>query len=250
LWDPTVHKITINRDVIFDESSLIKSNVDVQMKQQEVPKYQKIQFETGSNTDENEHEQVSEDVHEEVPAEENVDGDDIQQIVDEPQTSLRSTRVIVPPRRYDDFVSSVSLSTKDDEPSCYQEAVKGSNSDKWKEAMKNEMKSLERNATWDMVKIPRDRKTVGCKWVYKLKKGVDDKVERYKARLVVKGYSQKEGIDFHEIFSPVVKTISIRIVLALVALLDLDLEQLDVKIGFLHGDLDEEIYREQPEGFV
>jgi hypothetical protein len=82
LWDPTAHKITINRDVIFDESSLIKSNVDVQMKQQEVPKYQRIQFETSSNIDENEHEQVSEDVHEEVPAEENVDDDDIQQIVD------------------------------------------------------------------------------------------------------------------------------------------------------------------------
>jgi hypothetical protein len=141
LWDPTAHKITINRDVIFDESSLIKSNEDVQMKQQEVPKYQRIQFETSSTTDTNEHEQVPEDVHEEVPAEENVDGDDIQQIVDEPQTTLRrSTRVRVLPRRYDDFVSSVSLSTNDDEPSCYQEAMKGSNSDKWKEAMKDEMK--------------------------------------------------------------------------------------------------------------
>jgi hypothetical protein len=78
LWDPTAHKITINRDVIFDESSLIKSNVDVQMKQQEVPKYQRIRFETSSNTDENEHEQVPEDVHEEVPTEENVDDDNIQ----------------------------------------------------------------------------------------------------------------------------------------------------------------------------
>jgi hypothetical protein len=138
LWYPTAHKITINKDVIFDDSSLIKSNVDVQKKQQEVPKYQQIQFETSSNTDESEHQQVSEDVHEEVPAEENVDDDDIQQIVDEPQTSLRrSTRVRVPPRRYDDFVSSVSLSTIDDEPSCYQEVVKGSNSDKRKKVMKD-----------------------------------------------------------------------------------------------------------------
>jgi hypothetical protein len=136
------------------------------MKQQEVPKYQKIQFETSSNTEENEHKQVSEYVHEEVPAEENVDDDGIQQIVYEPQTSLRrSTRVKVPPRRYDDFVSSVSLSTNDDEPSCYQDAMKGSNNDKWKEAMKDEMKALERNATWDLVEIPRDMKIVGCKWV-------------------------------------------------------------------------------------
>jgi hypothetical protein len=81
-----------------------------------------------------------------------------------------------------------------------------------------------------------------------MKKGVDDKVERYKARLVAKGYSQKEGIDFHEIFSPIVKLVSIRVVLALVSLLDLELEKLDVKTTFLHGYLDEEIYMEQPKG--
>jgi hypothetical protein len=119
-----------------------------------------------------------------------MDDDDNQQIVDETQTSLRrSTRVRVPPRRYDDFVSSVSLSTNDDEPSCYQETVEGGNSEKWKEAMTDEINSLAKNGTWDLVELPRDKTTVGCKWVYKLKKGVDDKVERYKARLVAKGYS-------------------------------------------------------------
>ena len=125
------------------------------------------------------------------------------------------------PKRYDDYVTSVSLTANDDEPLCYREAVEGSNSDKWKEAMKDEMKALYKNATWDLVERPNDRKNVGCKWVYKLKRGVDDKEERYKARLVAKGFSQKAGIDFHEIFSAVVKIFSIRIVLALVALLDL-----------------------------
>jgi hypothetical protein len=72
--------------------------------------------------------------------------------VDDPQTSLRrSTRVRNPPRRYDDFVSSVSLSTNDNEPLCYQDTVKGSNNDKWKEAMKDEMNALEKNAIWDLV---------------------------------------------------------------------------------------------------
>jgi hypothetical protein len=171
--------------------------------------------------------------------------------VDEPQTSLRrSTRVRNPPRRYDAFVSSVYLTNNDDENSCYQEAVKCSNSDKWKEKMKDEMNSLAKNATWDLVELPRNRKTVGCKWAYKLKKGVDDKVERYKARMVAKGYSQKACIEFHDIFSRVVKIVSIRSVLALVALLDLELEQIDLKTAFLHGDLHEDIYMEQLEGFA
>ena len=83
-----------------------------------------------------------------------------------------------------------------------------------------------------------------------MKKGVDGKVERYKVRLAAKRYSQMESIDYHEIFPSVVKLVSIHIVLAIVALLDLELEQLDVKTTFLHGDLDDEIYMEQPEGFV
>ena len=112
--------------------------------------------------------------------------------------------------------------------------------------MKDEMKALDKNATWDLVEIPKDRKIVGCKWVYKLKKGVDDTKDRYKARLTAKGFSQKAGIDFHEIFSPVVKIVLIRIVLALVTLLDLELQKLYVKTEFLHGYLDEEIYMEQP----
>eukprot|EP00253_Pinus_taeda_P019725 PITA_19725 len=116
--------------------------------------------------------------------------------------------------------------------------------------MKDEMMALVKNATWDLVELPKDRKVVGCKWVYKLKRGVDDKEDRYKARLVMKGFSQKAGIDFHEIFSPVVKIVSILIVSTLVALPDLELQQLDFKISFLHGDLDEQIYMEQPEGFV
>jgi hypothetical protein len=112
--------------------------------------------------------------------------------------------------------------------------------------MNEEMDALERNKTWDLVELPKGRKVVGCKWVYKLKKGVDDKVKRYKARLVAKEYSQNEGIDFHEIFSPVVKLVSVRVMLSLIALLDFGLEQLDVKTTFLYIY----IYMEQPEGFV
>ena len=112
------------------------------------------------------------------------------------------------------------------------------------------MDSLEKNKTWELVKLPKDRKTVGCKWVFKFKKQVDGKVERYKSKLVTKGNSQMEGIDYHDIFSLVVELASIRIVLALVVLLYLKLDQLEVKTTFLHGDLDEEFFMDQLEGFV
>ena len=114
--------------------------------------------------------------------------------------------------------------------------------------MKEEMDSLKKKKTWESVELPKDGKIVGCKWVFKLKKCVDGKVERYKSILATKGYSQMEGIDYHEIFSPIVNLVSICIMLALVSLLDLELEQLDVKTTFLHGDLDEDIYMEQPKG--
>ena len=111
------------------------------------------------------------------------------------------------------------------------------------------MRSLLENHTYDLVKLPKEKKALKNKWVYKLKTENNSSQQRYKARLVVKGFSQKKGIDFEEIFSPVVKMSSIRVVLGLAARLNLEVEQLDVKTAFLHGDLEEEIYMEQPEGF-
>ena len=113
------------------------------------------------------------------------------------------------------------------------------------------MESLHRNKTWVLVKPPKDKKIVGCKWVFKRKESSPgDEGVKYKARLVAKGYSQVPGVDFNEVFSPVVKHCSIRVLLALVAMFDLELEQLDVKTAFLHGDLEELIYMQQPEGFL
>ncbi|GKA12670.1 reverse transcriptase domain-containing protein, partial [Tanacetum coccineum] len=118
-----------------------------------------------------------------------------------------------------------------------------------KEAMQEEIKALHKNKTWELVPLPGGRKPIRNKWVYKIKRNGDDQVERYRARLVVKGYAQKEGIDFNEIFSPVVRMTTIRVVLAMCATYDLHLEQLDVKTAFLHGNLEEEIYMLQPKGF-
>ena len=103
-------------------------------------------------------------------------------------TPRRSLRERKPPKRYTDFISSV-LFTDDGEPSCFQEASDCIGNSKWKVEIQEEMDSLEKNKTWELVKLHKDRKIVGCKWVFKLKKGVDGKVQRYKAILVTKGYS-------------------------------------------------------------
>ncbi|KAH9714562.1 hypothetical protein KPL71_020696 [Citrus sinensis] len=118
------------------------------------------------------------------------------------------------------------------------------------ELKSEEIEALHKNKTWELVPLPRGRKAIGNKLVYKIKRSGNDQVERYRARLVVKGYAQKEGIDFNEIFSPMVRLTTIRVVLAMCATFDLHLEQLDVKTAFLHGQLEEEIYMLQPEGFA
>ncbi|KAL5838732.1 hypothetical protein ACOSQ3_015901 [Xanthoceras sorbifolium] len=135
------------------------------------------------------------------------------------------------------------------EPESYNEAITDQHKTEWLKAMQEEMKSLHENHTFDLVKLPQGKKALKNKWVYKIKSEEGSSQPRYKARLVVKGFGQNKGVDFEEIFSPVVKMSSIRVVLGLAASLNLEVEKLDVKTAFLHGDLDEEIYMEQREGF-
>ena len=111
------------------------------------------------------------------------------------------------------------------------------------------MDSIYKNGTWVLVPLPKDRKALPCKWVYKYKYTYDKTSPKYKACLVAKGFKQEHGVDFDEIFSPVVKMTTLRMLLALAVNQDLELVQMDVKTAFLHGDLDEEIYMEQPEGY-
>ena len=106
------------------------------------------------------------------------------------------------------------------------------------------------NQVWDLVDLPLNRKVIGNKQVLRIKRKADGTIERYKAKLIAKGYTQQKGVDYEETFSPVVKFASIRLILAIVAHLDLELHQMDVKITFLNGELEEEIYMAQPQGFV
>nr|CAN60205.1 hypothetical protein VITISV_036061 [Vitis vinifera] len=116
--------------------------------------------------------------------------------------------------------------------------------------MKDEMSSMRCNDVWDLVELLNGAKAIGCKWFFKTKKDSLDNIERYKARLVAKGFTQKEGIDYTETFSPVSKKDSLHIIMALVAHFDLELQQMDVKTAFLNGELEEEVYMKQLEGFL
>ena len=112
------------------------------------------------------------------------------------------------------------------------------------------MNSIRANKTWDLVELPKNRRALPCRWVYRLKETFDSTNPKYKARLIAKGFRQEYGIDFDEIFSPVVKMTTLRFMLDVVATENLELIQVDVKTTFVHGDLKEEIYMEQPKGFV
>ena len=136
------------------------------------------------------------------------------------------------------------------DPVTFLDTVHSPQYDKWNIAMKEEMLSMANNDVWDLVEMPENFKPIGCKWVLKTKKDAKGKIERFKARLVAKGYTQKEGVDYIETFSPVSSKDSFRIIMALTAHFNLELRQMDVKTTFLNGDLYEEVYMKQPEGFV
>ena len=115
--------------------------------------------------------------------------------------------------------------------------------------MKEEIAALDRIQTWELMGKPKDVMPISCKWVYKIKHRADGSIERYKARLVVRGFSQQYGLDYDETFSPVAKLTTVRLLLALAASRGWNLWQMDVRNAFLHGELDREIYMEQSLGF-
>ncbi|KAG8492422.1 hypothetical protein CXB51_009695 [Gossypium anomalum] len=134
-----------------------------------------------------------------------------------------------------------------EEPCCFEEAEAHQG---WKQAMDDEIAMIEKNKTWELVPRPTNRKVIGVKWVYRAKQNADGSLNKLKARLVVKGFSQKYGLDYMETFAPVARLDTIRLLIALAAQKQWKIHQLDVKSAFLNGLLQEEIYIDQPQGFV
>ena len=222
-WDYENRKIIRSRDVIFNEKVMYKdkSIAESSSSSTEAEKKEFVEFEEISGNDV----QISPEAVQEEPG---------------TPALRRSSRIPKPIQRYSPSLHYLLLSDSG-EPECYDQAMQVEDSVKWESSMKDEMDSLMSNQTWELAELPPGKKALHNKWVYRIKEEHDGN-KCYKARLVFKGFQQKEGVDYNEIFSPVVKLTTIRLVLKIVAAENLHLEQLDVKTAFLHGDLEEELY--------
>ena len=166
---------------------------------------------------------------------------------------------VQPERRYplrdrkpkiEDYMEYSFMANNCNDPIDIENALSRSDGKLWREAVYEELKALADNKTWELVSRPTNKNIVKCKWVFKRKVGADGEIQRYKARLVAKGFSQKFGEDYFETFAPVVRISTVRLLFGLAAELDLEIDHIDITTAFLNGDLQEDIYMEQPPGFI
>ncbi|CAI7787450.1 unnamed protein product [Closterium sp. NIES-53] len=264
VWDLEHGKLVVSRDVVFYEDTFLSKSMivpsviiippplDVTDEADEAP--------TGSPPSTNEGENGSGAV--------GVSGDEGNAKESEPSSpptitptlaSTRTRRNPHPNSKYDGY----SLVAGDDEgggdamcleaytntPSTYQGAMSSAEATEWERALQEEYDSLMANDVYELVPMPPGAYLVGSRWVFKKKLGPNGEVERYKARLVAQGYTQKEGLHYNDTFALVTKSATLRTLLALAGALDLEVEQLDVKTAFLYGHLKEEEYMKQPPEF-
>ena len=235
-YKPSENKVFVARRAVFLERELISNQqggnkIDLEEVQESTDERPDVGTSQQPSEVESEHDNAETNVH--------------------PLPPRRSGRARHEPERYGFLISEGDELLVDlNEPTNYREAAAGHESAKWKEAMDNEMQSMEDNQVWELVDPTPGCKPIGCKWVFKKKTDMDGKVNTFKARLVAKGFTQTHGVDYDETFSPVAMLKSIRILLAIAAFHDYEIWQMDVKTAFLNGKLSEEVYMTQPEGFV
>ena len=251
------HKVVVSRDIKFQES-LKECEEKVQLPLQDI----------GIEQEEPEESTDSSMKTDKTSDEEHTDTE-IEEESQQPSSTrrLRDRSTLKKPEHLDDYVMitedlvngsehldgyvmiAEDLADKTEYPETFEEAVSSKNHTEWKKAMNSEIASLEENRTWDLVNLPQDAKAIPCKWVFRLKTNPDGTIDKYKARLVIKGFSQRRGIDYNQTFSPVARMGTIRSVLSIVASEQMHLTQFDVSTAFLYGKLEETIYMQQPTGY-
>ncbi|GJR00472.1 zinc finger, CCHC-type containing protein [Tanacetum coccineum] len=138
----------------------------------------------------------------------------------------------------------------EDDPKIFDEAIKSEDVAFWKETINDEMDSVMGNNTWVLVDLPPGCKPLSCKWIFKRKLKVNGTIEKFKARLVIQGFKHKSGIDYFDTYAPVARISTIRLLIAMASIYNLIIHQMHVKTAFLYGDLEEEVYMNQPQGFI
>lgn len=164
-----------------------------------------------------------------------------------PRRSLREKQ---PKKQWQDWAALSTTSSPPSEPGSYNEALASQEVSEWQQSMTEEYNSLIENGTWTLVDLPPGQSVVTSRWTYKNKIGLDGEISRRRSRFVARGFTQRYGLDYDETYAPVVKYDSLRAILSIAAEKDLEMLQVDVKTAFLYGDIDEEIYVQQPQGFV
>jgi hypothetical protein len=254
LYDPIDKKLIISRDVIFIESDSLYPTQVINQPPKPLPPAEVI-----ITTEEKLPAPVVEapaKQAEDLPMQQAEDPELspqlAEELVDEDAVPMRrSGRSRRPPSEW--WVvdpRTRGLATFAPDPATYSEALGSPDAEQWEQAIAAELESLRKNNTWVLAELPHGRKPVTCKWVLRIKRNPDGTVAKYKARLCARGFTQTKGIDYQETFAPVAKFPSFRVVFALAAALDWELHHMDVKTAFLNGELEEEIYMEQPEGAV
>lgn len=268
LLDPSTQKIIVSRDVKFDKRKgwNWKKIEEQSMKRDEIFSIEVGEFgNRGIRRDDNAIEGVNVDNVNDETEESRGEGDDHGQEVSDgdhdtdgdeqgqAQALLRrSTRPHQKPAYLNDYVLLAELEGErlllvvNEEPWDFNEAK---DSKYWVVACEDEMHSIVKNETRDLVDLPVGAKAIGLKWVFKLKRNCDGSINKHKARIVAKGYVQRHGIDFDEVFAPVARIETIRFIISIAASNDWEVHHLDVKTAFLNDELKEEVYVTQPEGF-
>lgn len=250
LYNPKTEKVIVSRDVVFEET--------------EGWNWEEDQHHTDTELTWNDDDGIWEESEDDNGDEEEAEAETEQlvEVTEEAQVEqpveVRETRVTRPPQYLNDYVTGNEVDDEEDvvnmveinasnDPAVFEEAEK---SLKWREAMDEEMNSILRNQTWELSELPEGTKCIGVKWIYKTKFNEHGEVNKYKARLVAKGYSQEHGIDYTEVYAPVARMDTIRTIISTAARKAWDIYQLDVKSAFLHGLLVEDVYVQQPKGYV
>ncbi|KAL0378046.1 UNVERIFIED_CONTAM: Retrovirus-related Pol polyprotein from transposon TNT 1-94 [Sesamum radiatum] len=233
IYNLKTKKLIISRDVEFDEDAMWNWDEEKVERQtvmipKETPPQQEEEEGTGQTDMERRNQQAPGSPRRPPQSEET-----------EEETPPRRTKLLSDIYETCNFVMM--------EPESFEAAAKH---EVWVQAMKEEIKMIEKNDTWELAERPKDKEVIGVKWIYKTKLNADGSIQKHKARLVAKGYSQLPGIDYTETFAPVARLDTIRALVAIAANKKWKIYQMDVKSAFLNGYIDEEIYVEQPQGFV